>query len=122
VALLRERPGPRRWIGLGVATVGVVLVALRVGVGGPVGAFVLVLGAAAAWALSNMAIRKGAPPNMLRFMVWVSAVATLPLFGLSLALEGARGRAALHRGHLHPGRLRRVGSADPPVRGRDRWG
>jgi hypothetical protein len=26
---------------------------------------------------------------MLRFMVWVPAVATLPLFGLSLALEGA---------------------------------
>jgi O-acetylserine/cysteine efflux transporter len=87
-ALLREQPGARRWIGLGVAALGVLVVALRVGVGGPVGAFALVLAAAAAWGLSNIAIRKAAPRDMLRFMVWVSAVATLPLFGLSLALEG----------------------------------
>jgi O-acetylserine/cysteine efflux transporter len=97
-ALLRERPGVRRWVGLAVATSGVALVALRIGVGGPVGAFTLVLGAAAAWGLSNIAMRKALmpqptppaePPDMLRFMVWVSAVATLPLFGLSLLFEGA---------------------------------
>jgi O-acetylserine/cysteine efflux transporter len=97
VALLRESPGARRWIGLGVATLGVLVVALRVGVGGPVGAFGLVLAAAAAWGLSNVAMRKAlvpaptspaSPPDMLRFMVWVSAVATLPLFGLSLMFEG----------------------------------
>lgn len=88
VALLRERPGLRRWIGLGVATLGVLVVALRFGVGGPVGAFVLVVAAAAAWGLANMAMRKASPPDMLRFMVWVSAVATLPLFGLSLLFEG----------------------------------
>jgi O-acetylserine/cysteine efflux transporter len=101
VVLLRERPGARRWIGLGIATLGVALVALRFGVGGSidgsVGAFALVLAAAAAWGLSNIAMRKAmtqkptspaAPPDMLRFMVWVSAVATLPLFGLSLLFEG----------------------------------
>ena len=33
-------------------------------------------------------MRRAAPPDMLRFMVWVSAVATLPLAVLSLLVEG----------------------------------
>ncbi len=87
VTLLRERPHLRTWIGLAVAGAGIVLIAARLGGNGPVGAFALVLGAAASWGLSNVAVRKAAPPDMLRFMVWVSAVATLPLLGLSLWLE-----------------------------------
>ncbi|WP_203908653.1 EamA family transporter, partial [Rhizocola hellebori] len=86
--LLRERPSRRQWIGTGVAALGIVLVALRFGAGGPFGAFLLVVGAGAAWGLSNMAMRRAAPPDMLKFMVWVSAVATLPLVALSLVLEG----------------------------------
>ncbi len=86
--LLGERPSAGQWTGTGVAALGIVLVALRFGTGGPVGAFLLVVGAGAAWGLSNMAMRKAAPPDMLKFMVWVSAVATLPLAVLSLTFEG----------------------------------
>lgn len=86
VALLGERPKARQWTGLAVAAAGILLVAARF-TAGPVGAFVLVLAASAAWGLSNLAMRRAAPPDMLRFMVWVSAVATLPLAGLSLILE-----------------------------------
>ncbi|WP_155374718.1 EamA family transporter [Catellatospora vulcania] len=88
VALLRERPGLRQWAGLGVAVLGVGLVASRLGSDRPVEGFVLVLAAAVAWSVSNIMMRRAAPPDMLRFMVWVSAVATLPLFALSLLFEG----------------------------------
>ncbi|MFD7645465.1 EamA family transporter [Kitasatospora sp. NPDC059795] len=86
--LLRERPAPLRMAGLGVAFVGIALAALDHGVHGPVGAFALVIAAAVAWGLANVLTRKAAPPDALRWMVWVSAVPPLPLLGLSLLVEG----------------------------------
>jgi O-acetylserine/cysteine efflux transporter len=94
--LLGERPGRRRLAGLAIAAAGIVIVATRVGSGLPAGAFALVIGAAVAWGMSNVATRSAAPPDMLRFMVWVSALATPPLIVLSLLVEGpARDLAAL---------------------------
>ncbi|MFI6449587.1 EamA family transporter [Kitasatospora sp. NPDC050543] len=87
-ALLRERPAGQRIIGLGIALVGIAVAAVDRGVGGPIGAFVLVIAAAVAWGLSNVLTRKAAPPDALRWMVWVSAVPPLPLLGLSLLVEG----------------------------------
>ena len=52
------------------------------------GAFLLIIGAAAAWGLSNIVTRKAAPPDTLRFMIWVSAVASGPLILLSLLVDG----------------------------------
>lgn len=89
VLLLRERPGRRRVIGLAVAALGIGVVAVRLGAGGlPAGAFGLILGSAVAWGLSNVATRRAAPTDALRFMIWVSAVAALPLAVLSLLVEG----------------------------------
>lgn len=96
VALIGERLGWRQVLGLVVALGGVGLIAFDLGAASPVGAFLLVLGAAAGWGLSNVATRVASPPNMLAFMVWVSALATPPLFALSALVEGpARGLAAL---------------------------
>ncbi|MEU4622829.1 EamA family transporter [Actinoplanes sp. NPDC023801] len=86
VLLLRERPRPVQLAGLLVAAAGVVLVAARTTA--PLPAFLLVIGAAAAWGLSNVATRKASPPDSLRFMVWVSAVATGPLVVLTLIFDG----------------------------------
>jgi O-acetylserine/cysteine efflux transporter len=95
VLLLGERPARRAVAGLAVAAAGIVVVGSGVR-GGPLGAFPLVLGAGAAWGLSNVATRKAAPPDMLRFMVWVSAIAAPVDAALSLVLEGpARDLAAL---------------------------
>lgn len=89
VLLLRERPGRRQLLGLAVAAFGIGVVATRLGAGGlPVGAFTLVLGAAVAWGAANVATRKAAPTDALRFMVWVSATAAAPLAVLSLLVEG----------------------------------
>ncbi|MFJ9611692.1 EamA family transporter [Kitasatospora sp. NPDC101176] len=87
-ALLGERPGGRRLTGLAIAFAGIGLSALDHGTGGPVGAFVLVVLAAGAWGLSNVLTRRAAPPDALRWMVWVSAVPPLPLLVLSLLVEG----------------------------------
>jgi O-acetylserine/cysteine efflux transporter len=95
VALLGERPGGRRVAGLVVAAAGIAVVGFGVR-GGPLGAFGLVLAAGVAWGLSNVATRRAAPPDMLRFMVWVSAVAAPVDAVLSLVLEGpGRDLAAL---------------------------
>ncbi|GAA2901015.1 membrane protein [Actinoplanes cyaneus] len=83
---LRERPRPVQIAGLALAAAGVALVATRLEAGLP--AFLLVIGAAVAWGLSNVATRKASPPDTLNFMVWVSALATGPLFVLSLLIDG----------------------------------
>jgi O-acetylserine/cysteine efflux transporter len=88
VTLLGERLTARRVTGLAVAFGGLALVAYDFGVSGPVGAFVLCVAAAAAWGLGNVVQRRAAPPDSLRFMVWVSALSAPPLLVLSLALEG----------------------------------
>ncbi|MFF2662183.1 EamA family transporter [Kitasatospora sp. NPDC058032] len=86
--LLGERPGGQRLLGLAVAFAGIGLSAVDRGLDGPLGAFALLVLAAAAWGLSNVLTRKAAPPDALRWMVWVSAVPPLPLLGLSLLVEG----------------------------------
>ena len=86
--LLKERPTRVQLIGLGVATSGLVLVAWQLGPERPALAFVLVIASAAAWGVSNVAIRRAAPRDMLNFMVWVSAVAAPVLAALSLAVDG----------------------------------
>lgn len=96
--LLGERPGRRLLVGLALAGTGVAVVAARLGPDRPAGAFALVIGAAVAWGLSNVATRRAAPTDMLRFMVWVSALATPPLVLLSLLVEGPAAAGAAVRG------------------------
>jgi O-acetylserine/cysteine efflux transporter len=86
--LLKERPGRRRLTGLAVAVAGVVIVATGLGDDLPGAAFALVIAAAAAWGLSNVATRRAGATDMLRFMVWVSALASPWLIALSLLVEG----------------------------------
>jgi O-acetylserine/cysteine efflux transporter len=88
VPVLRDRPGSRTYAGISISAVGVLLIASRFGLDRPLGAFLLVVAAGAAWGVGNVAIRKAQPANSLNFMVWVSAVSVLPLAGLSLAIDG----------------------------------
>ncbi|MGW0086155.1 EamA family transporter [Streptomyces sp. NPDC003393] len=95
-AALGERPTRLRLAGMGVALAGIAVAAVDEGTSGPLGAFALVIAAAACWGVSNVLTRKAAPPDALNFMVWVSTVPVLPLLGLSLLTEGpARDLAAL---------------------------
>jgi O-acetylserine/cysteine efflux transporter len=95
VVLLRERPRSAQVAGLVLALAGVALVGSRMGA--DLGAFLLIIGAAAAWGLSNIATRKASPPDTLRFMIWASAVACGPLILLSLLVDGPRADLAALR-------------------------
>ncbi|MFJ4774938.1 EamA family transporter [Streptomyces sp. NPDC088762] len=86
--VLRERPGRVRMLGMGVALAGIGVAAVDRGIAGPVTGFVLVVAAAACWGISNVLTRRASPPDALNFMVWVCTVPVLPLFALSLLLEG----------------------------------
>jgi O-acetylserine/cysteine efflux transporter len=87
VLLLKERLTRQQVLGLAIALGGLLVIALDLGDTSPLGAFLLLIGAAASWGIGNIVMRRAAPPDMLRFMVWVSALAVLPLYVLSAVFE-----------------------------------
>ncbi len=86
--LLRERPRKAQMAGMLLATAGIVVAGTDSGVAGPLGAFLLVVAAGACWGVSNVAMRRASPPDMFRFMVWVSVVPPIPLALISIPFEG----------------------------------
>jgi O-acetylserine/cysteine efflux transporter len=87
IMALGERPGWRQWAGMAVAFIGVLTIAgsLEFGALGP---FLMVIGAAACWAASNILTRKAMARDAVRLMVWVSMVPPLPLLAMAYWLEG----------------------------------
>ncbi|MFF3546812.1 EamA family transporter [Streptomyces platensis] len=85
--LLKERARRAQIAGMVIASVGIVLAGLD-STAGTLAGFLLVVGAAACWGLSNIAMRKAGPPDTFRFMVWVSVVPPIPLALLSVPFEG----------------------------------
>jgi O-acetylserine/cysteine efflux transporter len=98
IAVLGERPGRTRLLGMAVALAGIVVAAIDEGASGPVLGFTLLVAAALCWGVSNVLTRKAAPSDGFNFMVWVSAVPVLPLLGLSLLIEGPDRDLAALRG------------------------
>ncbi|WP_350278299.1 EamA family transporter [Kribbella sp. HUAS MG21] len=90
IAVLRERPRPAQVAGIAIACAGIGLIVLDRKLSAPLGALALVIVAAGCWGVSNTITRYAKPPDTLRFMVWASAVAVVPLLILSLLTEGPR--------------------------------
>ncbi len=86
--VLGERPRREQVAGASIAFAGLAVIAIDRAASAPVLPFVLVVGAAAAWGVSNTLTRMAQPPDALALLVWASLVAPLPLLGLSLAFEG----------------------------------
>ena len=83
-----ERVRPFQVVALTLASCGIVVILRHTdGTTTLVGLLLVVL-AALSWALANIAAVRGAPANMLAYVVWASAFAIVPLFALSLAIEG----------------------------------
>ncbi len=85
---LGERPRPRQLAGAGVAALGLLTIATTVGGDFTVVGLGLTLASAASWALGNILMRGTGKVDMLPMMVWLSLVPPIPLFALSLAIEG----------------------------------
>jgi O-acetylserine/cysteine efflux transporter len=86
--LLRERLAGSQWAGLAIAFGGLALVAGGLQGEATAEGFALVIAAAAAWGVGNLAIKRAAPSDPLRFMTCICIVPPLPLLCLSLAFEG----------------------------------
>lgn len=84
-----ERVRPFQYVGLALASCGIVVILRHTDGTTTLLGLLLVVLAALSWALANIAAKRSAPANMLAYVVWASAFAIVPLFALSLALEGA---------------------------------
>ena len=89
-AVLREAPRRLQVIGTLVASIGIVIIAIGHGASTPVGPLLLVILAGASWAVGNICTRFAKAQSAFGLIVWAGLVAPLPLFGLSLWLEGPR--------------------------------
>jgi len=100
VAFTGDRMQGHNVVGAGIAALGVVVLAaqkLSLGMSGTFIGFLLVIGAALAWAAGNIIAKHGAGrhgADMFSLVVWSSLVPPLPLAVLSWVFEG--GAAALH--------------------------
>lgn len=93
-ALLRERIGPRRCVGVGLAVLGLVAIAVSRAQTAALLPVVLTVIGALGWAFGNLASRLavrdagGPPPNTLHLALWMSVVPPIPLLAASWATEG----------------------------------
>lgn len=90
--LLRERLRPVQFAGVGVAVAGMALIGWNQFAHAALLPVLLTLAAGFGWALGNIGARQAtveAPEsNPLHLTLWITAVPVLPLFALSLVLEG----------------------------------
>jgi O-acetylserine/cysteine efflux transporter len=86
--VLHERPRREQIAGAAIAFAGLALIGIDRAASAPVVPFLLILGAAAAWGVTNVMTRVAQPPDPLAMLVWASLVPPLPLLGLSLLFEG----------------------------------
>ena len=86
--VLHERPRREQVAGAAIAFAGLAVIGIDRAASAPVLPFLLILGAAAAWGVTNVMTRMAQPPDPLALLVWASLVPPLPLLGLSLLFEG----------------------------------
>lgn len=92
-AFLHERPRPWQWLGLVIATLGLVVIGTARGEGAgsmSLIGFLLTIGSAAMWSSANLITRyaaKQGPYEPFPFLVWSSIFPIIPLLLLSLVFE-----------------------------------
>jgi len=93
VAFLGERPSRVQICGAVVAFAGLAAIAAGRAQSVPLGAVLLLVGAAASWGVSNVCTRVAKPSDGFAFLIWASLVGPIPLTGLSFAFEGSTAMA-----------------------------
>jgi O-acetylserine/cysteine efflux transporter len=87
-ALLRERLSRRQVTGVLIAVAGLTGIAVHRSLHAGLLPLVLTLCGGLGWALGNLASRQARPPKPLHLTMWMSVVPPIPMFLLSLAVEG----------------------------------
>lgn len=86
--LLREAITVRRILGVSIAVGGLALIGVSRGGADGWMPFLLVVLGAFGWALGNLATRQAQTDRPMALVLWMCVVPPLPMFGLSLWLEG----------------------------------
>ncbi|MFE6933460.1 EamA family transporter [Streptomyces sp. NPDC057699] len=86
--LLRERVSGRQLAGIGLAVLGMAVIAVDRARTAPLLPLVLTVLAALGWAVGNLASRQARPEYPLRFALWMAVIPPLPLLALSAVREG----------------------------------
>ena len=89
VIAFREWPTPVQTLGIGVATLGLLMICGTVGYDFSVAAFAILMISPISFAIGNILLRnaKGAP--MFDLFAWLCLTAAVPLFALAVATDGA---------------------------------
>lgn len=93
VLLLGERMSRRQVLGIGVAVAGMVIIGVDRTTHGASAALLpvlLTLVAGLGWAFGNIGSRLARPDNALHLTLWMCVIPPIPLYALSLAVEGPR--------------------------------
>lgn len=86
--MLRERPTTYQVVGIAIGVLGMAIVGWRHMVAAPALPFIMTIAAAASWALGNVLVRRRPPRDGFSMVVWTALIPPIPLFALSLMLEG----------------------------------
>jgi O-acetylserine/cysteine efflux transporter len=85
---LRERLNVRQLAGIALAVAGMAAIAWQQSGHAALLPVILTLLGALSWAFGNISTRQAKPDNPMHFVLWMSVVPPLPMFALSLVMEG----------------------------------
>jgi O-acetylserine/cysteine efflux transporter len=88
--ILQDVPRRQQWLGVGLALAGMTTIALDRGGNTPLLGLLLVVGAAASWAMGNICIKMAKVANGFRLFAWMSVVPPIPLLTLSALFESGQ--------------------------------
>ncbi|WP_342629935.1 EamA family transporter [Nguyenibacter vanlangensis] len=85
---LSEKPGPLQILSVFIGMFAIFAMIVIQGTVGTYDGIVLVLGGALSWGVANIMMKKLPRVNMLGLMVWISLIPPVPLFLMSIAVDG----------------------------------
>lgn len=85
-----EMPTMRQAIGALTAMIGVAIIGVGLNSVAPILPFIMTIASAFAWGVANTLSKKANPNSMLGFVVWSALFAPVPLFALSMLIEGTQ--------------------------------
>ena len=88
VIAFREMPSPMQTVGIGIATVGLLMICGTVGYDFSVGAFAVLMISPISFAIGNLLLRRAQGVPMFDLFAWLCLTAAVPLFALALVTGG----------------------------------
>jgi O-acetylserine/cysteine efflux transporter len=88
VMIFNERPTPMQTVGIGIATIGLLMICGTVGYDFSAGAFAVLMISPVSFAAGNLLLRRAQGAPMFDLFAWLCLTAAVPLFALTLLTEG----------------------------------